>query len=129
MLAPRTISVKSGFAKSNRTTPTVRLSPTRSCWAAVLRTNPVPCMASRTRARVEGATNSGLLRTFEAVPTDTCAICAMSRSVARAPLGPGQSLGAFDAALAHVRGNRRKLGLPIASQLARIRWFWGRTVN
>ena len=41
-------------------------------------------MVSMTRARVEGATSSGLLRTFEAVPMDTCAICATARIVARA---------------------------------------------
>ena len=63
--------------------PTVRLLPTRSWWAALLRTKPVLSMASRTLERVGAATVEGLFNTFDTVPTDTCARRATSLIVTR----------------------------------------------
>ena len=75
--------MKNGFAMSSRTTPIVRLLPTRSWCAAVLRTNRVESIASSTRLRVVGDTTDGLLSTFDTVPRDTCARLATSRMVTR----------------------------------------------
>ena len=78
---------------SRTTMPTVRLLPTRSWWAALLRTKPVLSIASSTRERVGGETVAGLFNTLDTVPTETCASLATSLIVTR-PSGPFDPAGA-----------------------------------
>ena len=75
---PLATSVKNGFDASSMRYAIVRLRPARRCRPASLRMKPNSTIARWTLRRVASLTDSGRLRTFDTVPTETPARFATS---------------------------------------------------
>src|SRR5471032_104031 len=102
------ISVENGLEASRTTAPKQRLAPPRIWCAAELLTKPSRSITARTRSRVAGATTSGRLSTFEAVPNETPACSATSLIVTRPEIARRVAAGPFGGAAGGFPGFSRR---------------------